>query len=154
MTQREREQEVRRRLYRYAQYSREVAEYKDALLTGSQHRDESGVRGSSIPDPVARLGIALADLPRYLAEKERWIGAIDDAMCELREMDAGDTHGLAYICTHIYGLDGRRHKKRENRDTAVKVADECHLSIRALYYRLGVIHNVVIFHAAENGLFR
>lgn len=151
MTQREREQEARRHLYRYAQDRREIEEYEQSVF-GSPKHDESGIRGSGISDPTARLGVALAEPPQRLEHKRRWIAAIDDALDELRQTDV-DAHGLAYICTRIYGLDGRRHKRRENRDASIKVALDCHLSVRALYYRLGIITNVVIAHAADHGCF-
>jgi len=153
MTQREREAEVRRRLYGYAKYKKELAEYVDDIFNGTKPHDESGVRGTGISDPSARGGIALADLPRHLADKQKWIYAIDSAIKELRDMDAGDSRGLVYICTHLYGLDGRRHKRRDNRDTAVKVADDCFMSVRSLYYRVRIILNVVLYHAAKNGCF-
>lgn len=152
MTQREREREARRRLYRYAQQKREIEEYEQAVFGAPKH-DKSGVRGPGISDPTARQGIALADPPRSITEKMRWVSAIEDALTELCEMDEGDAHGLVYICTHTYGMDGRRHKRRENRDTAIKIADDCHLSVRAMYYRLAVILNVVIYHATEHGCF-
>ena len=152
MTQREREQTVRRHLYKYAQYKRDIEDYEQAVF-GTHSSDESGIRGSGISDPTARLGIALAEPPRAMVEKLRWVYAIDDALVELQDMDAGEKHGLVYIASHTYGLDGKRHKRKENRDTALKIASDCHMSVRALYYRLGVITNVVIFHAAERNCF-
>lgn len=152
MTQRDREQVARRHLYRYAQYVRDVQQYEQSVF-GTSPQNETGIRGSEISDPTARSGIALADPPKALEQKRKWIDAIDAAMRELARMDAGAERGYTYICTHIYGLDGQKHKRKENSDTAAKIAEECFLSIRALYGRITTIVNIVIFHAAERGLF-
>jgi len=146
MTQREREQEVRRRLYHYAAYRREINEYTDDVLHGTPQHDDSGVRGSGISDPAARAGVALADMPPRLQEKKAWVDAITMA---LNEMDTE----LQYICIHVYGLTGKTHKKRENKETAVRVAEACSLSRASLYYRLRVIQSTVLYHAAKRGLF-
>lgn len=152
MTQRDREQVVRRHLYRYAQYVREVEQYEQSVFGASQH-NETGIRGSEISDPTARSGIALAEPPRSLEQKRRWIAAIDDTVIELERMDTDEEHGYAYICTHIFGLDGQKHKRKENSDTALRIAEDCNLSVRALYGRISTIINIVIYHAAELGLF-
>ena len=149
MTQREREQEVRRRLYHYAAYRREIKEYTDDVLHGTPQHDDSGVRGSGISDPAARAGVALADMPPHLRDKQRWVDAIDDALKELQEMDGQDSRGLAYICTQVYGLDGRKRSGKNNVGLKNKVAYDCNLSISAMYYRIGVITTVVMFHAAD-----
>ena len=151
MTQREREQTARRHLYRYAQYVREVRQYEQSVL-GATH-NETGIRGSEISDPTARSGMALAEPPKDLGHKRQWIDAIDAAMDELAGMDGQDAYGYVHICTRMFGLDGQRHKRRENRDTALKISMDCNLSVRALYGRVNTIVNTVIYHAAELGLF-
>ena len=149
MTQREREQEVRRRLYHYAQYKRELKEYEDDVLNGTPQHDDSGIRGTDISDPAARAGIALADMPKHLQEKRRWCEAIEAALGEMHQMDGQDRRGLAYICTQVYGLDGRKRFGKNNVGIKNKVAYDCNLSISAMYYRIGVITTVVMFHAAD-----
>ena len=152
MTQREREQTARWHLYRYAQYVRELRQYEQAVFGAPQH-DGTGVRGSEISDPTARSGIALAEPPPSLGQHRRWIDAIDAAMNELAGMDGTDGQGYVYICTRMFGLDGQRHTRRENRDTVLKISADCNLSVRALYGRVNTIVNTVIYHAAELGLF-
>lgn len=150
MTQKEREREVRRRLYKYASYRKELKEYVDDILYGTPSHDESGVRGTDISDPTGRNGVRLANLPKGLDEKWLWVEAIDDALTEMRDVD--DAHRLVYICKRVYGLDGRRHKRRVNRDMHIKIADEVHLSISALYGRLQTINKIVMYHATLRGL--
>ena len=145
MTQKDRERIVRRHLYRYALYVRELRQYEQAVFGAPQH-DGTGVRGSEISDPTARSGIALAEPPPSLGQHRRWIDAIDAAMNELAGMDGTDGQ-------RMFGLDGQRHKRRENRDTALKIAIDCNLSVRAMYDRAGTIINTVIYHAAKAGLF-
>lgn len=152
MTQKDRERIVRRHLYRYALYVRELRQYEQAVFGAPQH-DGTGVRGSEISDPTARSGIALAEPPPSLGQHRRWIDAIDAAMNELAGMDRTDGQGYVYICTRMFGLDGQRHKRRENRDTALKIAIDCNLSVRAMYARAETIINTVIYHAAKAGLF-
>lgn len=152
MTQRDREKTARRNLYRYAQYVREIRQYEQSVFSATHN--ETGIRGSEVSDPTARSGIALADPPVDLRHMRLWVYAIDAAMDELAGMDGQDTHGYVHICTRIFGLDGKRHKRRENRDTSVKIASECSMSVAALYCRVKTIVNVVVYHAAELGLFR
>ena len=152
MTQKDRERITRRHLYRYTQYVREVRQYEQAVFGAPQH-DGTGVRGSEISDPTARSGIALADPPRRLEQHRRWISVIDAAMDELAGMDGQDVHGYAYICMRMFGLDGQRHKRKENRDTALKISGDCNLSVRALYGRVSTIVDTVIYHAPNAGLF-
>lgn len=152
MTQREREQTVRRHLYRYAQYVREVRRYEQSIF-GSPQTNETGIRGSNVSDPTARSGIALADPPKTLERKRRWIIAVDSAMDELSSMDGGDERGYVFICTHVFGLDGHRNKCRANRDSVLKIACDCNLSVRALYGRISTIINTVIFYATGLRLF-
>lgn len=152
MTQRERERIARQHLYQYAKDKRELEEYARKVFAAPRH-DETGIRGSVTADPTANAGIALADPPKHLQRKQKWIAAIDDAIHELIQTDDGDERGFTYICTRIYGLDGKRHSRRKNRDTALKIADDCNMSVRSLYYRLGIIVNVVIAHAVEHECF-
>ena len=151
MTQREREKTARRHLYGYALYVREIRQYERSVYGAT--RNETGIRGSEISDPTARSGMALAEPPADLQRKRAWIEAIDAAIDELRQMDAGNAHGYVYICTHIYGLNGQRHKRRENTETSLKVANDCTMSVAALYYRVKTIVSVVIYHAGQRGLF-
>lgn len=148
MTQKEREREVRRRLYKYASYKRDVLQFTEDILYGTPSHDESGVRGTDISDPSGRAGTLLADMPAHLREKQKWIDAIDDAYDELVACDHGNKRGYAYVCNRIYGLDGR--KKR----SVIAVSIECEISERAMYRRLNIITNIVCYHAAKNGLFQ
>ena len=150
MTQKEREREVRKRLYQYASYLKEVRQYEEDILYGTPKHDESGVRGTDISDPTGRAGVRLANMPKDIEAKRAWVEAIDEALVEMRELD--DAHRLTYICTRVYGLDGRRHKRRVNRDMNIKIADEVHLSISALYLKLGMINKIVMYHATLRGL--
>jgi hypothetical protein len=152
MTQRERERLAKRHLYSYSNDIDDVTEFENMMFATPKH-DESGIRGTGISDPTARIGIALASPPKHIEEKRSWIRAINSALDELKEMDDGSNHGYAYIATKIYGLDGKRHKRRENRDTAIKVADECFISQRTLYYKMRQIINIVIVHAVQHGCF-
>ncbi len=151
MTQRDRERIARKHLYRYAQYARDVRQYEQSVF-GATH-NETGIRGSEISDPTARSGIALAEPPKDLRSKRRWIEAIDASIIDLALMDGHDAYGYVYICTHMFGMNGQKHKRDENRETALKIAGDCNLSVRALYNRAGTIVNTVIYHAAGMGLF-
>ena len=152
MTQRERERTVRRHLYRYARDVRDVRQYEQSVF-GATH-NETGIRGSNILDPTARSGIALADPPDDLQQKRLWIEAIDAAMEELEQADGSNERGYVYICTRMFGLDGHRHKRQENRDTAAKVADECFMSVSSMYNRIGTFINIVIYYATQKKLFQ
>lgn len=152
MTQKDRERIARRHLYRYAQYVQEVRRYEQSVFGAPQH-DGTGVRGSEISDPTARSGMALADPPPSLDQHRRWIDAIDAAMNELAGMDGGDANGYVYICVRMFGMDGQKHKRKENRDTALKIALDCNLSVRALYGRIGTIISTVVYYAAKAELF-
>lgn len=151
MTQKEREAEVRKKLYKYAAYRKDIEDYESIVYDSPKH-DDSGVRGTDISDPTARIAVALANPPPNMRMKYLWVNAIDDALDEMELADDGNKRGLVFIATAIYGLDGKRHKKRKNRDTAIKVAMDCELSRSALYYRLTLISSIVMYHAILHGL--
>lgn len=151
MTQRERDREVRRRLYRYWAYRRDIDDYEQ-LIFGKPQMDESGIRSPGISDPTARIGMALACPPPLINEKYQWVAAIEDALAEMDETDYGDLKPLSYIAAKVYGLDGKRHKRRQNRDTAIRTALDCGLSRTTLYNRLDVIRSIVQYHAVKRNL--
>ena len=150
MTQKDREREVRRRLYQYASSRAEVETYEGDIIFGVPVFDESGVRGSGTGDPTARKGIALAEIPDDIIMKARWIDCINESLLEMKEEDAD----LVTIAVRIFGLDGRRHKRRANRELRFKVANEMNLSTSALYYKQTLITRIVMFHAAARGLLK
>ena len=153
MNQRDREREIRRRLYEYASYKKDIDEYVDSIINSTPSFDESGVRGTAVSDPTARAGVALANMPRDLETKQQWVEAIEEALAELQELDGSDTHGYVYICVRVFGMQ-RRHKKKKNREVAIKVAMDCNMALSTLYNRLAVVTKIVLFHATKRGLLK
>ena len=155
-TFRDREAEVKRRLYQYARYKGDIVEYFNEAFITSTAFSLSGVHGTAISDRTANTAIAHIEVPNDILVKKQWVAAIEKALDELRSMDAadGNERGYVYICTRLYGLDGKRHNKRKNRDTAIKIADDCFISVRTLYYKMNVILKVVMFHVADEGLLK
>lgn len=146
MKQRKREQHVRWRMYMYAKYKRDLADYMNDILHGTPSRPETGIRSNVISNPTARAGIALTEIPSYLKEEMAWVESIEDAYRELLEIDKGNEYGYAYTCNKVYGMDGRKKK------SVIAVSIDCGISERALYRRLNTITNVMCYHATKHNL--
>ncbi len=150
MTQKDREREVRKRLYQYASAKTEVELFEGDVIYGAPVFDDSGVRGTGISDPTARKGISLAEIPEELILKAKWVECINDSLREMR----AEYEDLVTVAVKIYGLDGHRHRKRKNRELRFKIADDLNLSMSALYYKQTLINRIVMFHAAARGLLK
>lgn len=146
-TQREREKITRRKLFCYARYAQDLADFEESIVFGARQFDITGIHGTGISDPSARKGIALADMTDEMKYKKAWIEAIDNGLEELARMDKGNDRGYKYICMHMFGIPTRRQMCG-----TVRIAIECNMARSTVYQRLQTILNVMIFHAGLKGL--
>lgn len=144
MSASEREAYVRRRLYAYREMCERKLAYSDKVF-GHSGGDESGVRGTDISDPTARMAMAIADPPRRLKLEWMWIKVIDDALMEMMTYE-GDR--LPYIADNVFCMHLPR-KKTENRKAMDILCDELSISRRTLYRRIDTIVRIVAYHATR-----
>lgn len=131
--------------------NREIIDEWESEVSGGKKGDQSGIRGTSISDPTARIALKLAEPPRCIAEMREWVCAINDGWAELMcvdEVKRMSGSGKAYLLEKYYGL---LEPIAENR--AEEIMESCSISISTFYVWLDDAVDTVVQHAIARKLF-
>lgn len=145
--QTERERIVQGRMFRYAEYRREIEEFVARAMQQTAKSRDAVVQSSFISDPTARGGIMLADPPPKIAEKIAWCEVVDDTRNEL-----ADEPVMLYVMEHNFGIDGEPHPREKNGECRKAICEYCGISESTFYMWLERITNIALYHAGRRGL--
>ena len=94
----EEKKEVAKHIYKYFEYKREIAEYREKVLQGSRPMyGEIGGGHSYHSDNTAIKAIKLADPPPEIKEKIKWVNAIEKAINRFRGTNKGKIIQMKYF---------------------------------------------------------
>lgn len=94
----EEKKEVAKHVYKYFEYKREIAEYREKVLHGSKPMyGEIGGGYSYHSDNTAIKAIKLADPPKNIQEKIKWVEAIEKAINRFKNTDKGKILQMKYF---------------------------------------------------------
>ena len=110
----DRDTEVHARLFSYQSYKVQLQRFEETATCRSSASYEAQIRSNVPSDPTARAGIALASMPKDLAEKRAWCCVIESAWAECVEEDKANHLNLAQIMERNFYLVGDAHSRDGN----------------------------------------
>lgn len=152
MTVFERTRTVYRHLFRYNKYKERIDEYTDSAMRRNVKTDNAGVRGTYRSDPTARGGVMLAQLPKRIAAKVQWCGAIEDTLAECKMEDGNDDYGLAYILREYFCVGTEPRDEDKNAEAITNICNVADISRSTFFRRVSRITDIVLYHAARRKL--
>lgn len=148
----DRDTEVHARLFSYQSYKVQLQRFEETATCRSSASYEAQIRSNVPSDPTARAGIALASMPKDLAEKRAWCCVIESAWAECVEEDRANHLNLAQIMERNFCLVGDTHSRDGNADCREKICADLDISESTFFARLRTITGIVVYHAAVKGL--
>ena len=148
----DRDTEVHARLFSYQSYKVQLRRFEETATCRSSASYEAQIRSNVPSDPTARAGIALASMPKDLAEKRAWCCAIESAWAECVEEDKINGLHLAEIMERNFYLVGDAHDRNGNTNCRNAICADLDISESTFFARLRTITGIVVYHAAVKGL--
>ena len=148
----DRDTEVHARLFSYQSYKVQLRRFEETATCRSSASYEAQIRSNTPSDPTARAGIALASMPKDLAEKRAWCCVIESAWAECIEEDKVNGLRLAEIMERNFYLSGDPHGREDNANCRAKICSDIGISDSTFFARLRTITGIVVYHAAAKGL--
>jgi hypothetical protein len=148
----DRDIEVHARLFSYQSYKAQLQKFEDSTTCRSSASFEAQIRSNVPSDPTARAAIALASMPKDLAEKRAWCCVIESAWAECVEEDKANGMRLAEIMERNFYLTGDPHGRDGNLNCRAQICADLEISESTFFARLRTITGIVVYHAAVKGL--
>ena len=148
----DRDTEIHARLFSYQSYKVQLQRFEETATCRSSASYEAQIRSNQPSDPTARAALALASMPKDLAEKRAWCCVIESAWAECVEEDRANHLNLAQIMERNFCLVGDTHDRDGNADCRAKICADLEISESTFFARLRTITGIVVYHAAVKGL--
>jgi hypothetical protein len=149
----ERQKAAQSNAFRYQEYRAAIADYKRKVMrTSSKAPETAGCSSGHTSDPTASMALKLADPPKYIKRRVRWVRAIEDAWAEAFSEDDGEEYGLAFAMERYFHLTGPTEGQEENTLVREEIMEKCGWSRSTFYQKLGTITEMLVYHAARKGL--